>query len=85
MGEKYEKYINDNQEDANEFISNYLNCLIEETKDNIDINWIYKKGDEEFFNKFYQKFVKKRNFLYCRFILLFIQNRKLLLKMQAYI
>jgi len=73
MGEKYEKYINDNQEDANEFISNYLNCLIEETKDNIDINWIYKKGDEEFFNKFHQKFVKKKgisfivDLFYCLF------------------
>ncbi len=60
MGEKYEKYIDDNQEDANEFISNYLNGLIEQTQDNIEINWKCKKSDEEIFKKFYQKFIKKK-------------------------
>lgn len=60
MGEKNEKYNDKFQEDANEFITNYLNYLIEETRDFANkIDWICKKGDEEFFNKFYRKFFKR--------------------------
>ena len=52
MGEKNEKYNDEFQEDANEFITNYLNYLIEETRDFANkIDWICKKGDEEFFKK----------------------------------
>ena len=62
MGEKDEKYNNEYQEDANEFITNYLNNLIEETNDDsVDIDWICKEEDEEYFNKFYQKFFKRNN------------------------
>lgn len=59
MGEKDEKYNDEFQEDANEFITNYLNYLIEETKDFVKINWICQNGDEEYFYKFYQKFFKR--------------------------
>ena len=59
MGEKDEKYNDDFQEDANEFITNYLNYLIKETKDTIKIDWICNKSDEGFFNKFCQKFFKR--------------------------
>ena len=60
MGEKDEKYKDECQEDANEFITNYLNNLIEETNDDsVEINWICKEEDEEYFNKFYQKFFKR--------------------------
>ena len=59
MGEKDEKYYDEFQEDANEFITNYLNYLIEETKDSVNIDWICKKSDEEFFKKFHQKFFKR--------------------------
>ena len=60
MGEKNEKYNDEFQEDANEFITNYLNYLIEETKDFVnELDWNYKKEDEKFFNKFYRKFFKR--------------------------
>lgn len=60
MGENVDIYSKDNQEDADEFISNYLNNLIEETKDNIEIYWKCTKSDEENFMKFYQKFIKRK-------------------------
>ena len=60
MGEKDEKYKDEYQEDANEFITNYLNNLIEETNDDsVEIDWICKEEDEEYFKKFYQKFFKR--------------------------
>ena len=64
MGEKDEKYDDEFQEDANEFIINYLNYLIEETKDFVKINWICQNGDEEYFYKFYQKFFKRNGSSY---------------------
>ena len=60
MAKKDEIYYDDNQEDANNFIANYLNNLIEETQDNTILNWNYKIEDEKYFNKFFQKFIKKK-------------------------
>ena len=60
MGEKDEKYNDEFQEDANEFITYYLNNLIEETNDDsVEIDWICKEEDKQYFNKFYQKFFKR--------------------------
>ena len=59
MGEKEEKYNEEYQEDANEFITNYLNYLIEETRDYGQINWFYNYEDGGIFNKFYKKFIKR--------------------------
>jgi len=59
MGEKEEKYNEEFQEDANEFITNYLNYLIEETRDFGQINWFYKIEDGGIFNKFYKRFQKR--------------------------
>lgn len=60
MAEKNEIYINDYQEGANEFISNYLNDLIEETKGNGKINWKYLDNDKTAFVCFYNKFYKRK-------------------------
>lgn len=61
MGKNDEKYNDEYQEDANEFITNYLNNLIEETNDaSVKIDWNYIKEDEEYFNKFYQRFFKRK-------------------------
>ena len=59
MGEKEEKYNEEFQEDANEFITNYLNYLIEETRDFGKFNWYYKPEDGTIFNKFHQRFLKR--------------------------
>ena len=65
-GESIELYKKNNQEDVNEFISNYLNLLNEEIADknnftkNIEIN---NEDDREYLNKFLQKFFKKKGAL----------------------
>ena len=60
MGEKDIIYNNDEQEDANEFITNYLNQLVEETKDIGRLNWRCLIKDEEYFNDFLNKFQKRK-------------------------
>ena len=63
MGEYEEIYKNDNQEDVNVFISDYLNYLIEETKYskiNGKINWFCLEKDKEYFNKFYNNYIKRK-------------------------
>ena len=60
MAEKNEIYENDYQEDANEFISNYLNDLLQETKNNGRISWKYLDKDETSFIDFYNKFYKRK-------------------------
>ena len=60
MGEKNEKYKGNEQQDANEFISNYLNDLAEETKDIGKFNWKYLKKDEKDFHSFLYKYQKKK-------------------------
>ena len=63
MGESIELYKENNQEDANEFISNFLNLLHEELADknnfpkNIEIN---NEDDEKSFNNFCYKFYMKK-------------------------
>lgn len=65
MGESIELYKENKQEDANEFISNYLNLLHEEISDkdkinikkNIEIN---NEDDRECFNNFFYKFYIKK-------------------------
>ena len=63
MGESIDLYKENNQEDANEFISNFLNLLHEEIADkknftkNVKIN---NEDDSECFKKFFQKFYKKK-------------------------
>ena len=54
-------YENNEEEDANEFITNYLNYLIDETKDTseIKIKWRYSPSDEIIFKKFNEKFLKR--------------------------
>ena len=60
MGEKNDKYNGNEQQDANEFISNYLNDLVEETKDIGEINWKYLEKDEKYFNAFLRKYQKRK-------------------------
>ena len=60
MGEKNEIYKYNEQRDANEFIMNYLNYLIEETKDSGQIKWRCVDSDETDFEKFKSKFIKRR-------------------------
>ena len=60
MGEKNEIYNNDEQEDVNEFITNYLDELIEETKDIGKNNWLYLEKDKNYFNNFYNKYIKRK-------------------------
>ena len=60
MGEKNEIYNNDQQEDVNEFITNYLDELVEETKDIGKNNWLYLEKDKNYFNNFYNKYIKRK-------------------------
>lgn len=60
MGINNEKYNGNEQQDANEFISNYLNDLVEETKDIGKINWKCLKNDETCFNNFLNKYQKRK-------------------------
>lgn len=62
MGKENKLYNGEDQGDANEFISNYLNILIEETKATSKINWNCLPRDEQYFNIFKEKFIeRKRN------------------------
>ena len=60
MGEKDEIYKYDEQQDINEFISNYLNNLIEETNNTGKKTWKYMNYDKNDFFKFYNKFIKRK-------------------------
>jgi ubiquitin C-terminal hydrolase len=60
MGKKNKLYYGEEEGDANEFISNYLNYLIEETKDNGKIKWNCLPRDEQYFNKFKEKFIERK-------------------------
>jgi len=63
MGESIELYKENNQEDANEFISNYLNLLHEEIADKNNIPDIIKPNNEDYaecFNNFFNKFYMKK-------------------------
>lgn len=60
MGENNELYNGNNEGDANEFISNYLNDLIEETKNTGDLKWSCLPKDEKLFNKFKDKFIQRK-------------------------
>ena len=64
MGKIDERYKYNNQEDANEFISNFLNNLLEETSDKNKFvdknNNIMDKLEKEAYEKFYNKFYKKK-------------------------
>ena len=60
-----ERYTKNHQEDANEFISFFLNALISETANKnkvIDKIEVYDKNDEDAFNKFYKKFYIKKGY-----------------------
>lgn len=63
MGEKIEIYQENNQEDTNEFISNYLDLLHKEVSKNNSSREIVistkNKKDEENFNKYLNKFSRK--------------------------
>jgi ubiquitin C-terminal hydrolase len=60
MGKKFEQYKGDEQRDANEFITNYLNVLTEETKDSGEKIWSCVDSDKEYFDKFYGKYIKRK-------------------------
>ena len=64
MGKIDDRYKYNNQEDANEFISNFLNNLLEETSDKNKFmdknNNITDKLEKEAYDKFYNKFYKKK-------------------------
>lgn len=60
MGKTNDIYNNDEPEDANEFITNYLNELVEETKDSGEINWKCLDEDKQYFYKFYNKFLQRK-------------------------
>ena len=60
MGENNELYNENKEGDANEFISNYLNDLIEETKNTGELNWSCSPQDEILFNKFKDKFIQRK-------------------------
>jgi len=60
MGKENNFYNGEEQGDANEFISNYLNYLIEETKDTAKINWNCLPKDEKYFNIFKEKFLERK-------------------------
>ena len=65
MGEIDERYKYNNQEDANEFISNFLDRLLDETAETANKNnnvqklTIDKKEEKEAFDKFYNRFYKQ--------------------------
>ena len=60
MGKNNELYNENKEGDANEFISNYLNDLIEETKDTGELKWSCSSNDEILFNKFKDKFIQRK-------------------------
>ena len=60
MGQKDQIYKNDEQQDANEFISNYLNGLIEETNNTGKISWNYLENDKKYFLPFCNKFIERK-------------------------
>jgi ubiquitin C-terminal hydrolase len=62
MGEIDERYKYNNQEDANEFISNFLDGLLDETankNNNVQKLTIKKKEEKEAYDKFYNRFYKQ--------------------------
>ena len=62
MGEIDERYKYNNQEDANEFISNFLDGLLDETANknkNVQKLTIKKKEEKEAYDKFYNRFYKQ--------------------------
>lgn len=62
IGKVNDIYKEDNQEDAFEFILNYLNALVEETADkskDIQIK-LFDKNEEDAFKKFYARFYKRK-------------------------
>lgn len=63
MAEVDNKYNDNNPEDANEFISNYLNALHEEVVnkyENLQTKILYSKNDEKSFQNFYKKFYERK-------------------------
>lgn len=65
MGEINEKYKENIPEDANEFIINYLNAIIDETADKSKINRIeiYDQNDEEYINNdLFKKFYNRKGY-----------------------
>lgn len=63
MAEIDDKYNDNNPEDANEFISNYLNALHDEIANkngDFQKKILYSKDDEESFQKFYKKFYERK-------------------------
>lgn len=63
MAEVDNKYKENNPEDANEFISNYLNALHDEITNkyvNFQTKILYSKDDEESFKNFYKKFYERK-------------------------
>lgn len=63
MAEIDDKYNDNNPEDANEFISNYLNALHDEIANkngDFQTKILYSKDDEESFQKFYKKFYESK-------------------------
>ena len=65
MGNIDERYLKNSQEDANEFISLFLNALITETANKnkvIDKMKVYDEKDKGSFDKFYKKFYIKKGY-----------------------
>ena len=63
MGKIDERYKDNNQEDANEFISNFLDGLLDETGDKSSFPEPLKMNNQQdqiAYNKFYDRFYKKR-------------------------
>lgn len=60
MAQKNEIYKNNEEGDVNEFISNYINGLIEEIQDTSKLKWDYSPSDQIYFTKFINKFLKKK-------------------------
>ena len=62
MGEIDERYKSNNQEDANEFISNFLSELLEETKScrNYEIPQYIEEDEKEAYNKILNRFFRKK-------------------------
>ena len=63
MAEVDNKYNGNNPEDANEFISNYLNTLHDEIANKnaiVQTKRSYSKEDEESFKNFYKKFYERK-------------------------
>ena len=68
MGRIDERYNHNRQEDANEFISNFLDALREETsekgikKNHINLNNFSNELEMEAYKKFYNKFYEKKGY-----------------------